>query len=252
MKRFHWITAVFAGLVVLIAFLSFLEPVRFPFLISILVVYLVILVNGAARISSQLFLKTLCRGDSGGGKIAITFDDGPHGERTGEILKLLRRYSCRASFFLIGKKAEQDPGLVERIIEEGHLVGNHSYSHSSFFPLYRPSRIRKEVERTNHILEAAGSQPITYFRPPFGVTNPNVASGLKASGMKVAGWSIRSFDTRNQEASIVVRRILNRMRAGEVILLHETSSHILEILEHLLPEIEAAGLRCVRLDEMFS
>ena len=216
-----------------------------------LFLYVLVLAYGAARISSQLFLAAVCRGDAAGGKIAITFDDGPHGERSADILELLRKYRCKASFFLIGKKAELAPGMVDMLVKEGHLVGNHSYSHSSFFPFYRASRIRAEVARTNRILEAAGSGQIQFFRPPFGVTNPNVAGGLKGSGMKVAGWSIRSFDTRNQAANIVVERIVNRMRAGDVILLHETSEHILEILDQLIPAIEEAGLSCARLDELF-
>lgn len=252
MKRFYIITALFAGLLILVIFLPYLEPLRFPLLILLLFIYSLILIYGAASISSQLFLRASCRGDKTSGKLAITFDDGPHGQRSLEILDLLQKQSCRASFFIIGNKAERSPEIVVKMKKEGHLVGNHSYSHSSFFPFYRRSRISKELERTNRILEAAGSGPIRFFRPPFGVTNPNIARGLNTSGLEVAGWSIRSFDTRNQPAEKVVGKIIKRMGGGEVILLHESSDHILEILEQLLPAIKAAGLECVRLDEMFA
>lgn len=251
MKGFYIITALAAGLLILIICLPDLDALRLPLLIILVLIYAMILVYGAATLSSQLFLPASCRGDSGSRKLAITFDDGPHVRRSGEILELLRKYDCKASFFLIGSRAEQSPGIVDQMIKEGHLVGNHSYSHSSFFPLYRRSRIRKELELTNSILEKAGSGPIRYFRPPFGVSNPNVAGGLKGSGMEVAGWSIRSFDTRNQAPEKVVSKILKRMGGGEVILLHETSDHILEILEQLLPSIKEAGLECARLDEIF-
>jgi peptidoglycan/xylan/chitin deacetylase (PgdA/CDA1 family) len=137
------------------------------------------------------------------------------------------------------------------MIKEGHLIGNHSLSHSNFFPLFRPSRIQGEVEECNRFLEAAGSGPVRFFRPPFGVTNPNVARGIKPTGMQVAGWSIRSFDTRNQAAEKVVKRILKRLGGGDVILLHESSEHILKILDQLLPAIKEAGLNCVTLDQMF-
>ncbi len=252
MKRFYIITTLFAGLLILIIYLPYPETLRLPLLILLLMIYSLILVYGAAIISSQLFLRASCRGDKASGKLAITFDDGPQGERSMEILDLLQKHSCRASFFLIGNKVEQTPGIVDKMTKAGHLVGNHSYSHSSFFPFYRSSRIRKELELTNRILEAAGSGPIRFFRPPFGVSNPNVAGGLKDSGMEVAGWSIRSFDTRNQPADKVVGKIIKKMGGGEVILLHESSDHILEILEQLLPVIKAAGLECVRLDEIFA
>lgn len=252
MKRFYIITALFAGLLFLIIFLSYLEPLRLPLLIILLLIYSLLLIYGASSLSSQLFLSASCRGDKASGKLAITFDDGPHGKRSMEILELLQKHSCRASFFLIGNRADRSPEIVVKMKKAGHLVGNHSYSHSSFFPLYGKARIRKELERTNSILEAAGSGPIRFFRPPFGVSNPNVAGGLKGTGMEVAGWSIRSFDTRNQAAEKVVKKIIRKMGGGEVILLHESSEHIMEILDQLLPAIEAAGLECVRLDEMFA
>jgi len=152
---------------------------------------------------------------------------------------------------LIGKMAGVFPEVVRQIALKGHQIGNHSYSHSNFFPLFRSSRIRKEIRETNQVLKKAGAGPISFFRPPFGVTNPNIARGLKNTGLKVAGWSIRSFDTRNEPAEKVVRRILDRIREGDVILLHETSRNILQILEQLLPEIGEKGLRCVSLDQLF-
>lgn len=250
MKRFYMVTAFFAGIFVLL-FAPFMEPFRLPLVITVLLLYGFLLILGASRIESQFFVRALCRGDAAGNIVAITFDDGPYGKRSTEILEILSRHGCRASFFLIGRKAIDDPEIVKMMIEDGHLIGNHSFSHSNFFPLYSAARIKRELDETNRILEAAGSKPVRLFRPPFGVTNPNVARGVRTSGMKVAGWSIRSFDTRDQAADKVVKRILKRMRGGDVILLHETSKHILEILEQLIPAIQQAGLTCITLDQMF-
>jgi peptidoglycan/xylan/chitin deacetylase (PgdA/CDA1 family) len=251
MKRFRVITAILAGATFLILKVPSMEPFRPGLLILVLLLYGGLLFYGASQIGSQFFLHALNRGDSSGKKVAITFDDGPCGKRSEEILEILREHHCSSTFFLIGNRVKANPELVEMMIKEGHLIGNHSLSHSNFFPLFRPSRIQGEVEECNRFLEAAGSGPVRFFRPPFGVTNPNVAKGIKPSGMQVAGWSIRSFDTKNQASEKVVKRILKRLRGGEVILLHESSEHILKILEQLLPLIKEAGLNCVTLDQMF-
>lgn len=251
MKRFRVITAIFAGTIILILFVPYMEPLRTRLFLLVGFLYGVLLFYGASQIGSQFFLPALCRGDATGKKVAITFDDGPCGKRSGEILEILRKHHCSSTFFLIGNRVKANPKLVEMMIKDGHLIGNHSLSHSNFFPLFRSSRIQREVEECNRILEAVGSGTVRFFRPPFGVSNPNVARGVKHTGMLVAGWSIRSFDTRNQAAEKVVKRIVKRIKGGEVILLHESSTHILEILKQLLPAITEAGLSFVTLDQMF-
>jgi len=251
MKAFHISTAVFGVLIILILNISGTESFSWRVLLLPLGIYMLLLVYGASQISSQFFLSAHCRGDSGSKSVALSFDDGPAGERSEQILKILEKHGCHASFFLTGKSAETRPDIVREMQRRGHLIGNHSYSHSNLFPLLRSSRIRKELELTNRILKDAGAGEVRFFRPPFGVTNPNVARGVRASGMEVAGWSIRSFDTRNKAAEKVVRRILKRMKGGDVILLHETSGNIIEILELLLPAISEAGLSCVTLDQLF-
>lgn len=251
MKRFHLSTAIAAGLILLVLFVPLVEPVQLPLIVLVLFLYGILLVYGASQIDSQFFMPAFCRGDKSGRKIAITFDDGPCGEHSEKILELLQKFDCRASFFLIGNSAKMHPEIVKTMVNRGHLIGNHSLSHSNFFPLFRSARIRREVEECNFILEEAGSGSVRFFRPPFGVTNPNIARGLKASGLDVAGWSIRSFDTQNRAAHKVMKRIAKKMGGGEVILLHESSEHILEVLELLLPAIAEAGLSCVTLDELF-
>ena len=250
MKRFHIITAIFAGVLLLLLVIPFTASFRLPLLIILLSAYLLLLVYGASRIDSRFFVQALCRGESGSGKVAITFDDGPDDQHSSEILEILKKHDSPASFFLTGKKAESFPGIVAGMAEKGHLIGNHSYSHSNIFPLFTGSGIRKEIERCNRVLENAGAGKVRFFRPPFGVSNPNIARGLKGSGMWVAGWSIRSFDTRNEAAEKVVRRIVSKLGGGDVILLHETSANIMEILELLLPAIAKAGLSCVTLDRL--
>lgn len=251
MKAFHISTALFAALILVVLLVPGMESFRWSVLILPLSVYALLLVYGASQISSQFFLSAHCKGDSGSKSVAISFDDGPAGQRSVEILKVLEKHGCKASFFLTGHRAKAQSDIVREMLKQGHLIGNHSYSHSNFFPLFRRRRIRKELELTNHILMNAGVGEVRYFRPPFGVTNPNVAGGLKSTGMEVAGWSIRSFDTRNEAAGKVAGRILKKIKGGDVILLHETSDNIIEILELLLPAISELGLSCVTLDQLF-
>ncbi len=251
MGRFYTITAIIAGLILLIILLPVPESLGLPMLLLVIALYGALLVFGASRIDSNFFIRAHCRGNAADRKLAITFDDGPHGERSEEILRILRKHECKASFFLIGSRAEEYPEILKMMVEDGHLLGNHSYSHSKSFPLYNRARIHRELKKTNGILEAASSGPIRFFRPPFGVSNPRIAGGLKGSGMEVAGWSIRSFDTGNQAAEKVVNRILTKIEPGSVILLHESSEHILEILIKILPAIREAGYQCITLDQMF-
>jgi peptidoglycan/xylan/chitin deacetylase (PgdA/CDA1 family) len=250
MRRFYITIGIFA----LAAMLILLAPLgimtRRILLASDLLLHFSVLVYGASRISSGFFVSAFCKGDPAGDLVAITFDDGPHPVRTGEILKVLNRFNCRASFFLTGKKVEGNEHLVRELAAAGHSIGNHSFTHSNFFPFYSGFRISREIRETNRLLETISGKEIGFFRPPFGVTNPNVARGLRGLNLRVVGWSIRSFDTRNENPGRVIRRINRKLGGGDIILLHETSDNILQILEQLLPSIGRMGLKCVSLDQM--
>ena len=122
--------------------------------------------------------------------------------------------------------------------------------HSNLFPVYSGKRISEEIEKTNDILEGITTHKVKYFRPPFGVTNPRIYRGLRGSGLKVIGWNIRSLDTRIENPDSVVRRITKRLQAGDIILLHDSSDHIAEILEQLMHISKQKGLKCVSLDTL--
>ena len=250
MGRFYITT----GIYVLIAATLFLIPIsvttRLALLFTGLLSLLAVLFYGASRISSQFFVPSTCKGDRASNQVAVTFDDGPHPARTLEIMETLERFNCKASFFFTGAKVAGNENVVKALAAGGHSIGNHSFSHSGLFPLFRGKAISGEIRETNRILEGITGNPVKYFRPPFGVTNPNIHRGLHGSGLQVIGWSIRSFDTRNEEAEKVIRRITRKLRGGDIILLHETSDHILQVLEQLLPVIDRRGLKCVSLDRL--
>lgn len=210
---------------------------------------LAFLVWASASICSGIYLKALCRKPGESRKILLSFDDGPHPEQTPRILDLLKRHHAHASFFLVGHRIAGQEALVERMTLEGHSLGNHGFSHQWYFPLKSGRAIAAEIRACNdEVARVSGSLP-RYFRPPFGVSNPRVARGVARSGMKVVGWSIRSLDTRGEDPRKVVRRVCTRLRGGHIVLLHDQSPHVLDILKEILAFAEQEGLQCVNLEK---
>ncbi len=250
MWRFYFTLMLFLLLTALLLVIPASATLRI-LLAGLLLLFLVVTVAiGAFTIRSQFFVKAFCKGDPESNLVAITFDDGPHPVRTPEILQILDRFNSKASFFLIGKRMEGNEGVVRKVHAAGHTIGNHSYSHSNRFPFFPGSRIEGEVRDTNQLIEGITGTKVRYFRPPFGVTNPRIRRGLRNSGLQVIGWSIRSFDTRGASAEKTVRRITRGIGGGDIVLLHETSENILQILEQLIPRISEMGFSCVSLDQM--
>lgn len=202
------------------------------------------------HIRSGVYLKTWSRLPVGRKEVALTFDDGPHPLHTAEVLDVLKRHSVPATFFCIGKEAERQPELMRRLADEGHLVGNHSYCHKGIFPFFTFRRMLVDVERAHKILEESIGQPVTLFRPPFGVTNPTVASVVRRMGYQAVGWSIRSFDTRGEATEKVFRRIVGQIRPGAVILLHDRLPGCAALTERLLEYLEEKGYRVVRVQPL--
>ncbi len=244
-----------ASIIYIIAIIIiFLLPIdiglKFIFGSSTTLLFIIILTWASVDINSQFYLRTICKNKSDKNKVAITFDDGPDADKTLKILNVLDNYNVKATFFIIGKKAEENPGLVKLIAKSGHLIGNHSYSHSSVFPLKSTKRIRNEILRTQEIIKENTGKENIYFRPPFGITNPLIASAVKSLNLTTIGWSIRSFDTMNKEPQKIINRIKKRLRGGDIILLHDINST--ELLKNLLEELDKKRLKAVRIDEIIN
>jgi peptidoglycan/xylan/chitin deacetylase (PgdA/CDA1 family) len=218
------------------------------------VIFLWIGINafGSSRISSNYHVKAFCNNPlEKEKKIALTFDDGPS-EFTLEVLELLKKYNAKAAFFCIGKNIEKHPEIVEQIIAQGHLVGNHSYSHSKFFDFYNAGQIQEEIEKTDALLEKLTSKKINFFRPPYGVTTPSIRRALKLTGHKTIGWNIRSLDggTKNQE--LILKRITKRVSPGGIVLLHDTREHSVLVLEQFLQFLQKNNYQVVSIEELLN
>ena len=207
---------------------------------------------GSARISSNYHVKAFCNNPlEKEKKIALTFDDGPS-NYTLEVLELLKKYNAKATFFCIGKNIESHPEILQKVIAEGHLVGNHSYSHSKFFDFYNEDKITEELQKTDQLLEKFTPKKINFFRPPYGVSTPSIRRALKVTGHKVIGWNIRSLDggTKNQE--LILNRIIKRVSPGGIVLLHDTGKHSVLVLEQFLQFLQQNNYQVISTEELLN
>lgn len=211
----------------------------------------VLLVRGSASVRASWYLRMRCRARRAGRRVALTFDDGPDPQRTPAVLDLLARQGVRATFFVVGARAEAHPELVRRMATEGHVVGNHSYTHSWRFPLRSLGRTMEELRRTGEVLHRITGRQPRLFRPPFGVTNPTIARAVRRLGLDPVGWSIRSLDTMGQSPERVAARILRRLHPGAVILLHDRCAGSERLIGLLVEGLRSRGLEPVTLPELF-
>ncbi|MBC7864934.1 MAG: polysaccharide deacetylase family protein, partial [Bacteroidia bacterium] len=184
--------------------------------------------------------------------LALTFDDGPDLETTPKILEILRTKNVKATFFVIGKKAEQFPEVLKTIDKEGHLIANHSYQHSYFIGTFGTKKLTEDIEKCSAIIEKIiGKKPL-FFRPPFGVTNPRYLRALKKLNLASIGWSGRSFDTVNKSKNLLVKRVKKSLNTTEILLFHDTQKVTVEALPEIIEYCKEKGIKIVPLQELIS
>jgi peptidoglycan/xylan/chitin deacetylase (PgdA/CDA1 family) len=214
------------------------------------VFFIALLVAGTTKMSMNYFAKTYSTLQKKENAIALTFDDGPSGKYTPEVLALLKQYQAKATFFCIGRKLAGNEELLKRIIAEGHVIGNHSYSHSNFFPLLGKKKIAEEIIKTNELLENILGVKCSIFRPPFGVMNPAIAWAVKKCGMHLVGWNLRSYDGTDQNYKNVTDRIVSKLKPGSVVLLHDDRENIVQILKEVLEYAQANNFQYATAQDM--
>lgn len=190
-------------------------------------------------------------------EMAITIDDGPDPDITPAVLDLLDRYGAKATFFCIAEKAKRYPDLCRDIVKRGHTVENHSMYHEYHLPFLLPGGWFSELNAAQETLTAiTGSRPV-FFRPPAGLRNPMLDPVLSRLDLSLASWTRRGYDTINKDPNQVLEKLLNGLKAGDILLLHDGNAArtdagkpvILEVLPVLLDAIATAQLRPVTLRE---
>ena len=229
--------------------LSFPLPGLF---IVLALVVIAILAWGSFNICSGLYIKAHCRGKGNNKRIALSFDDGPDPVITPQVVGLLKEKGIKAGFFLVGAKLEDNPEMLEKILSDGHVVGNHSYFHTNIFGFKSKNRVLKELQKTEALIHHSSGKRIKLFRPPFGVTNPNIAGAARILDYEVIGWSIRSLDTMAKRKEKTIKRVKRRLKPGSLILFHDTHADIIPILEEVIKYASEKGFEFVSPDVLLN
>ncbi|MFE5549742.1 polysaccharide deacetylase family protein [Streptomyces sp. NPDC056534] len=178
-----------------------------------------------------------------GRSMVLSFDDGPDPRYTPGILETLRRHDCRAMFFVCGEMAVENPDLLREMAADGHVVGNHSWSHP-LIPKLRPSRIRDELGSTSEVVERTlGTAPL-WYRAPYGAWNRHSFEIGAELGMEPLAWTVDTLDWKEPGADTIVRRVLDGAAPGAVVLSHDAGgerSQSVAALRRYLPELLDAG-----------
>jgi peptidoglycan/xylan/chitin deacetylase (PgdA/CDA1 family) len=186
-------------------------------------------------------------GDRERPRVALTFDDGPHPVHTAPLLDALAELDAPATFFVVGRDVDANPALVERMVRDGHELGNHTYRHR-YLPLARSRSVEHELRATDRaIVRAAGVIP-NIARPPWGGRSPRNVRVFRRLRKRLVLWDVNSFDWKGKPACEVVERVLDRARAGSIILMHEArdgGETTIEAVRLLIPALRARGFELV-------
>ena len=245
-------TALFGMLMLLLLCLHyFIFPLHeFIFIFPVLG-YFVLVAWGSSQINSNYHLTVLCQSKDVTSKhIALSFDDGPHETVTPLVLDWLKKHEISATFFCIGKNIEGKEALLQRMHSEGHVIANHSYSHSYFFDFFGSSKIKNELSRTNELVEKLlGSKP-ALFRPPYGVTTPSIAQAVEQLKLTCIGWNVRSMDGVSKNQEKIIERVCAQIQPGAILLFHDTYEQVIPVLDATFQHCRANGFKIVSLEKL--
>ena len=230
------------------------EPPDLAVAISAVGLYIAILLAGVLVLRLRMFADAVVRGPVDARGVVLTFDDGPDPVYTLKVLDLLDAYDAKATFFVIGRKVEAHPEIVEEIVKRGHDVGVHGFAHDRLFSLRGSRRVRRDLERAVKGLEKVTNERPTLFRPPIGHTNPTIARIADQLDLTVVGWSAAGRDgLAGADPKAVVSRITKDIDDGAIVLLHdaaERSDHVpagVAALPGVLGALKDKNLRVARL-----
>lgn len=176
--------------------------------------------HGAFQRNSPIFGKPITSLAGSGKRVALTFDDGPNPDATPLILDALRDRGVKATFFILGRHAEQWPALVKRVADEGHAIGNHGYFHRKLH-FKSPGYVRRDLTLGTQAIEAAAQVHPRLFRAPHGFRAPWVTAIARSLGQRTVGWSLGVWDSDRPGVDAIAARTVDGARPGSILLLHD-------------------------------
>ena len=179
-------------------------------------------------------------------KIAITFDDGPNSHCTGRLLDGLKKRGVKATFFLIGKNVKENPDLVKRLDEEGHLIGNHTYNHVEITRI-SDEEAKKEITDTDEAICAITGKHVEYMRPPFGLWQEELEQELNVMPVM---WTIDPLDWTTENVGEIVNKVVTEAEEGGIILLHDCYDSSVDAALRIIDTLQKKGFEFVTADEL--
>jgi Predicted xylanase/chitin deacetylase len=178
----------------------------------------------------------LLQGSSKEKRVALTFDDGPDETFTPLVLDELKKAGVKATFFVVGNRIEANPDIFQRIVNEGHAIGNHSYSHPNYLKL-SDEKFREEIETTDRLIKTYTGHLPSLVRPPYGGVTENQINWLASMEKKIINWNVDSLDWKGLSADEVYTNIMDATKKGSIILQHSAGGEG----EDLTGTVEALG-----------
>lgn len=251
MTRFQYLNICAAvALVVLLILLP--EDLRWWGAGAVVAVHFVIFSLGLAMPQYRLFCRSIKHGNRDQNAVALTFDDGPDPATTPALLDELKSLGITATFFCVGERVAAHPDIARRIVEEGHLIANHSHRHSNGTNFLCFGCLRRELMHCQRAIHRATKRQPRFFRSPMGLTNPDYEFTLQRLGLIHVAWEFRALD-RGRPADKIVERILTKLRPGTIIVLHDGGvplDNLLATVGQLAKELSRRGYAIQRLDEL--
>ena len=185
-------------------------------------------------------------------KIALTFDDGPHSVYTAQILDLLAEYDIKATFFLVGENAQKYPNLVLREENEGHELGNHTFTHPKIAKL-TPQALQLEILKNERLIYELTEGRTKLFRPPEGLCTQKISDLASSLDYNIIQWNIDTLDWAHNKSEEIISLVTKKIQPGDILLFHDYivgESPTLSALEKIIPALLKEGYQFVTVSEL--
>jgi peptidoglycan-N-acetylglucosamine deacetylase len=207
--------------------------------------------------TAQWYGKTFTGLAPGSRQLALTYDDGPNDPHTLHLLEVLAKHNVQATFFLIGRYIQQQPQIARELVQAGHVLGNHTFTHPLLIFKSEP-QIRQELTQCRDALQDAIGKPSNLFRPPFGGRRPAVLRLARELSLEPVMWNVTGYDWNAPPAAAIERKVAKQIRGGDVILLHDGGhkqmgadrSQTVIATDHLITRYNAEGYEFVTIPQM--